>query len=156
MQREQRYIVIKLSDATRALDSAETEVLTGLRNKIAESRIANGKKPLMSIVVESDWPEYQPTWAAIEARVDGHAVPAQTNETHPSLSSLFLVSGRVSGDDEDIQHIVEAQDQADAEALYIEQMQSGSNGDDQPLVFVNRCIPLNKAIDTRLKALESN
>ena len=36
--------------------------------KIEMARVHEGKAPLDAVVVESDWPEYEPTWKAIEAR----------------------------------------------------------------------------------------
>lgn len=38
-----------------------------------------GKAPLECVVVESDWPEYEPTWEAIEARMTG-AQPVPNDE----------------------------------------------------------------------------
>lgn len=70
-KREERYIVLKISDIisipyfgekflNRARDLMET---------IAWFREKSGKKPLHCVVVESDWPEYEPTWKAIEERM---------------------------------------------------------------------------------------
>lgn len=64
-KREDRYIVIKRSDFER-LRGGQTE---GLRQQLAKV------SPLLPnrefLVIESDWPEYAPTWAAIERRVTG-------------------------------------------------------------------------------------
>ena len=73
-ERETRYIVIKRSDLAK-LDQAgllRPESLDGLVD------ICGRLPPREYVVVESDWPEFQPTWAAIEARVSGLAttVPA--------------------------------------------------------------------------------
>ena len=38
---------------------------------MAEHRTAIGKPRLDCVVVEVDWPEYEPTWEAIEARITG-------------------------------------------------------------------------------------
>lgn len=41
-----------------------------LAEKIANKRMDEGRERIMEcVVVEHDWPEYEPTWAAIEARV---------------------------------------------------------------------------------------
>lgn len=70
MKREHRYIVFKLTDARQALTPDEMRQLDALADKVAHYRNATLRLPLECVVVESDWPEYEPTWAAIEARVD--------------------------------------------------------------------------------------
>ena len=69
---EERYIVFKVSDLGNSLKGDE---IRKLAREYAEHREQLGKKPLDCVVVESDWPEYEPTWRAIEARVTG-AQPA--------------------------------------------------------------------------------
>ena len=64
--REDRYIVFKTSDLGNSLKGDE---IRRLAREYAEQRILKGKPPLECVVVESDWPEYEPTWRAIEARV---------------------------------------------------------------------------------------
>ena len=71
-QREDRYIVFKTSDLGNSLKGDE---IRRLAREYAEHRQRLRKKPLECVVVESDWPEYEPTWKAIEARVTG-AQPA--------------------------------------------------------------------------------
>jgi len=66
--REERYIVFKLSDLGNSLKGDE---IRRLAREYAEQRRLRGKPPLECAVVESDWPEYEPTWRAIEARVAG-------------------------------------------------------------------------------------
>lgn len=64
-KREERYIVIKRSD----LDCDENDAVTIL---IAELCL-----PLRNfLVIESDWPEYEPAWSMIERRMTGQ--PAVT------------------------------------------------------------------------------
>lgn len=58
--REERYIVVKLKHL-----SPEQE--DDLRAFLRMRRIAT----IESAVIESDWPEYEPVWAMIEARVTG-------------------------------------------------------------------------------------
>lgn len=72
-KREERYIVFKVSDLGNSLKGYE---IRRLAQEYAEQRRLKGKKPLECVVVEKDWPEYEPTWKAIEARVTG-AQPAQ-------------------------------------------------------------------------------
>lgn len=70
MIRENRYLIFKLSDVETALTYKEKLMLKTLAQTVDDSRKASGKIPLECVVVESDWPEYEPTWDAIERRVD--------------------------------------------------------------------------------------
>lgn len=60
-EREERYIVVKLTDLEAAGQSHAMQ--EWLRNYHIPTRDC--------VVVEADWPEYEPTWKAIEARVTG-------------------------------------------------------------------------------------
>ncbi len=71
MKREYRYIIIKVKDAKEYLSESDGEQLDRILNRIDKGRARDGKLPLDCVVVEHDWPEYEPTWAAIAARVDG-------------------------------------------------------------------------------------
>lgn len=72
-QREERYVVFKVSDLGNSLKGDE---IRRLAREYAEQRRLKGKKPLECVVVEKDWPEYEPTWRAIEARMtDAQLVP---------------------------------------------------------------------------------
>ena len=73
-QREERYVVFKVSDLGNSLKGDE---IRRLAREYAEQRRLKGKEPLECVVVEKDWPEYEPTWRAIEARVTGaHPAPS--------------------------------------------------------------------------------
>lgn len=74
-QREERYVVFKLSDVEEHFTPSEKQHLERLVEVQRAGREEAGKPPLECVVVESDWPEYEPTWKAIEARVMG-AQPA--------------------------------------------------------------------------------
>ena len=74
-KREDRYIVFKLSDVERYLTDADRTYLAMMKNEIDAGRDCANKPPFKGLIVESDWPEYEPTWKAIEARVTG-AQPA--------------------------------------------------------------------------------
>lgn len=67
--RELRYLVVKLKDANKYLTPTERDTLERLAAKCSLGRIDDGKRILECVCVESDWPEYGPTWAAIEQRV---------------------------------------------------------------------------------------
>lgn len=68
-QREQRYVVVKTKDANTYLTTGEKMQLEAITAKIALGRRIDGKRDLECVCIESDWPEYEPTWAAIEARM---------------------------------------------------------------------------------------
>jgi len=70
MIRENRYVVAKRKDILRYLSSTEQKQLGLLFEKIEEGRKQDDRHNLQCVVVESDWPEYEPTWNAIEKRVD--------------------------------------------------------------------------------------
>lgn len=70
-KREERYIVFKLSDVEEHFTPGERQQLARLAEVQRVGREEAGKPPLECVVVEADWPEYEPTWRAIEARVAG-------------------------------------------------------------------------------------
>ncbi|WP_208690938.1 hypothetical protein [Pseudomonas oryzihabitans] len=77
-QREDRYIVIKRKD----LEKMTTPMAFSLHE------LLNKHLPKREyLVIESDWPEYEPTWAAIQARVEGRAALA----TQPAAEQLWAV-----------------------------------------------------------------
>lgn len=71
MNREERYVVLKKADVDVALTQPEQAALHRIRAKVLAHRQKQGKAPLQCVVVEQDWPEYEPTWNAIAARVAG-------------------------------------------------------------------------------------
>lgn len=79
--REERYIVFKISGVVEHLTTTEALHLARLYEIQRVGRKEAGKAELECVVVEKDWPEYEPTWRAIEARTTG-AQPA------PSESSI--------------------------------------------------------------------
>ena len=68
-QREFRYTVLKNTDIAKALTESEVLILTILASKVDAGRESLGKKPLNCVVVENDWPEFEPTWNAIKDRM---------------------------------------------------------------------------------------
>ncbi|HFE31906.1 MAG TPA: hypothetical protein ENJ17_01195 [Gammaproteobacteria bacterium] len=69
--REVRYFVLKYKDINKYLSKAEKEQLLSITNKISGGRLNDGRPMLDCVVVEQDWPEYEPTLVAIERRVTG-------------------------------------------------------------------------------------
>jgi hypothetical protein len=63
--------VVKIKDAIDALTPEERETLAFLAARVQKYHKVRASKPLVCLVVEDDWPEYEPTWKAIEARVSG-------------------------------------------------------------------------------------
>lgn len=68
-----------------------------------------------------------------------------------NLENLWLISGRVCGDDDDTQHIVEAADQGAANALFIKRLIDDADGDEETEVFVILSTPLMQAINEKVK-----
>ena len=70
-EREKRYLVFKLSDVEEHFTPGEKQQLARLAEVQRVGRSEAGKPSLECVVVEADWPEYEPTWKAIEARMTG-------------------------------------------------------------------------------------
>jgi hypothetical protein len=70
-KREARYMVFKLTDLDVYLDPSTAFNLRQIGSVISKIRASYGKPALECVVVESDWPEYEPTWRAIERRMTG-------------------------------------------------------------------------------------
>lgn len=84
-QREPRYVVLKIKDILAYLTPAQIRQLDKIGETIAANRAFHGKPPFNAVVVEQDWPEFEPTWAAIEARMTANvklrdAEPASSAE----------------------------------------------------------------------------
>ena len=86
-KREERYVILKISH----MDETQKDILPRLLD-------VNGFIPVAGVVVESDWPEYEPTWEAIKDRVEGNtraskntildlAVEAVRNELNQTAGS---------------------------------------------------------------------
>lgn len=69
-KREIRYLVLKATDLQSVgLTYAELDTLKAICSKVDQYRINAGKGDLECVVVEKDWPEFEPTWEAIERRM---------------------------------------------------------------------------------------
>ena len=95
-QREERYVVFKVSDLGNSLKGDE---IRRLAREYAEQRRLKGKEPLECVVVEKDWPEYEPTWEAIEARVTG-AQPAPSVPMDVIADYLVSISAHLARRDD--------------------------------------------------------
>lgn len=67
--REDRYIVIKRSDVEAFWRDDVREQFMAALERLNEHDVRTPQRKYL--VIESDWPEFEPTWAAIERRVTG-------------------------------------------------------------------------------------
>lgn len=81
-QREDRYIVIKRKD----LDRLPMEMR--LPFSMALNELAPRLPKRECLVIESDWPEYEPTWAAIQARMTGQGAQSDYAAPHQIADAL--------------------------------------------------------------------
>lgn len=71
-ERENRYLVLKRRDIRNSLTELEQQILREITTKVRLYREGTMQKlPLQCVVVEHDWPEYEPVWKAIEDRMKG-------------------------------------------------------------------------------------
>jgi hypothetical protein len=70
-KREIRYVVFKVKDILKHCSPTQISGLEEIGQCIVIGRAQEGKPPFNAVVVEQDWPEFEPTWAAIEARMTG-------------------------------------------------------------------------------------
>jgi hypothetical protein len=89
-KRENRYIVIKLSDIGLIPKKFDPDFMREYwkdqGKNMAYWRKEAGKSPLECVVVESDWPEYEPTRDAIQRRMEGR--PTREAELLSLISEL--------------------------------------------------------------------
>jgi len=74
-KREVRYIVIKLKDINQ---NTQRQLHNFMQDLEIPSRDC--------VVVESDWPEYEPVWKMIEARMTGKALASREGESSPQAA----------------------------------------------------------------------
>ena len=87
--RGERYVVLKIRDVKDGLSSIQIEQLKSICKAVEQYRKTTNRIPLVCVVVESDWPEYEPVWAMIEARMTGQA-RAQASGV-PDEQAAYLV-----------------------------------------------------------------
>ena len=113
MEREERYVVIKLSDVEKALElghitQSNFTTLEHILSKLWFSRAQRGKEDLKTVVVEHDWPEYEEVWKMIENRVayeearqeqldKGYADAKEHHEIHEEIFLLRGISSYCQG-----------------------------------------------------------
>lgn len=100
--REERYIVFKMSDVERYLTDKDRANITMMKMEIDAGRDCANKPPFKGLIVEADWPEYEPTWKAIEARVTGaQPAPSTKDAIIDDLQSQFDSDGITEHDSGD-------------------------------------------------------
>lgn len=70
MEREERYVVLKIKDIEHFLSTSQKDDLHDIRGTIDAYRRMTKKGELKAVVVESGWPEYERVWKMLEARVN--------------------------------------------------------------------------------------
>lgn len=94
-EREFRYYVAKSKDVIKHLTSEEQQILSVLLDKVALGRLSDKKTELRCVVVESDWPEYEPVWGMIQKRIENsESVVTTTNIDDNNTNSLLLEAYR--------------------------------------------------------------
>lgn len=69
--REDRYFVFKRSHVAMVLNADEIRNLNHIAQVMTEYQKYRRKPANQYVVIESDWPEYEPAWQAIERRCTG-------------------------------------------------------------------------------------
>lgn len=86
-QRENRYIVVKLKDLAPGQEADIREHLTEL-----------SAQPVDSLVIERDWPEYEPAWRMIQARVEGATLsPAHIEDEREAFEASYCAELEMRG-----------------------------------------------------------
>ena len=70
-----------------------------------------------------------------------------------NLDNLYSVLGRVKGEDDDTHHIVEAENQGDADSKFSEQLRMECGGDGDTDVYICSSLPLRVEIEERLNGM---
>lgn len=95
-KREDRYFVIKRSDLDK-LSPLDRDVVRSNLEHISAILFGWNVPERECLVIESDWPEYEPAWAAIEARVTGKSMAAPKPAGYISNTGLTrLKAGRTA------------------------------------------------------------
>ena len=88
-----RYVVLKNADIMQCLTVNELIQLRYIQARVGEHRAKLGKPRLDCVVVESDWPEYEPTWNAIEIRMTG-SLKESAVQTATQIMNIELIRER--------------------------------------------------------------
>jgi hypothetical protein len=103
-------MVLKYKDTSKYLTLNECHVLEKLLQKIKDGRAMDGKLELQAVVVEHDWPEYEPIWDAIQRRMEGRQTleaelqseVEQLKQSHDFAAKRLRVLARAAGCEEGV------------------------------------------------------
>ena len=70
MIRENRYVVLKMTDVDNYCTQEEMMLVAQLNHNIRARRLQDGKEARKYVIVQDNWPEYDKVWDMIEERVD--------------------------------------------------------------------------------------
>lgn len=107
-----RYVVLKNADIMQCLTVNELIELRYIQARVGEHRTAIGKPRLDCVVVESDWPEYEPTWNAIEMRMTG-SLKESAIQTAARVMNIELIRER-----DDLRSRIEAMERQEPVARF--------------------------------------
>ncbi len=86
-KREDRYLVLKKSDIEHLLNRRMQADLKYIAATVDTGRLNENRGSLDCVVVEADWPEFEPTWQAIKDRVNSDKCEASHHlETPPKFT----------------------------------------------------------------------
>lgn len=97
MNLENRYLVIKRADIEKYLGFGAQEMLAGVANTIEDARQADKRSPLECVVIESDWPEYEPTISALETRIDTETAAEVDNKHYCDAGKWWEITEAPKG-----------------------------------------------------------
>lgn len=91
--RDNRYVVLKRSDLWDLTQEQRGQL--GAITRAHDARhLREGKPDLQCVVVEADWPEFEPTWSAIQKRVEPLApVAPMSFEARCEHADRYLLEG---------------------------------------------------------------
>ena len=69
---ENRYLVLKRSDVEEYLNEGEKVTLSVLCERVSDGRRNEGRPSIDALVIESDWPEFNPALEMLLNRVDNN------------------------------------------------------------------------------------
>lgn len=114
-KREPRYIVFKIKDLEAYCSEQTRETALSIGDIIANGRRREEKAPFKAMVVEQDWPEFEPTWKAIERRLNPEFLAeadAFKGFRPPMASSYERILGRLGFKTKDYPFLPEKVQQA--------------------------------------------
>ena len=97
MNLENRYLVLKLADIEKYLSFNNRMNLANIAQSIEDHRRNEERSQLKCIVIESDWPEYKPTLAALTNRVDAETANEIDNKHYCNNGKWWEIVRDVTG-----------------------------------------------------------